>query len=445
MLLRISIRDFSSSRSQVFHKGILVSMKISHISNSDGAGGAARAAYRLHRALVGKNIDSSMYVVKKVTDDFRVFGVQGAAERIDASLKYHAASFVAKAATADKKSFRSLAISGPGLVKKALSAGTDIINLHWIGSETLNLSELGNLSVPVVWRIADMWPFCGAEHYADVGPAERWRLGYDVTSPAPGTRFDIDAYVWKRKRKYISARTELVATTEFVAECIKGSALFNGFNVTVIPNALDTDVFKPCNKAFSREVLGLPKDAPIVLFGALGGASDPRKGWDLLAPALNKVALSIPNALGVVFGQSAPATSVNVGIDLRWMGHVTDDVALALLYSAADVMVVPSRQETFGQTASEAQACGCPVVAFNCTGLANVIEHGATGYLAAPYSIDDLAQGIISILSSTHDANVLSANARMRALRNWAFPVVASQYLDLYNNVLSKHKSLSQE
>lgn len=417
-------------------------MKISHISNSDGAGGAARAAYRLHRALVGQKVDSSMQVVKKVTDDYRVFGVQGASERIEASLKYHFASFVAKSATADKQAFRSLAISGPGLVKKALSSGADIINLHWIGSETINLSELRNIPVPVVWRIADMWPFCGAEHYAGVGPEERWRRGYDLTSPPADVRFDIDAYVWKRKKKYISDRTQLVATTRFVASCIKESALLGEFDVTIIPNALDVNVFKPCNKAFCRDVLGLPQDVPVVLFGALGGASDPRKGWDLLAPALGKVAASIPGVIGVVFGQSEPAVQVNVGMDLRWMGHITDDVALALLYAAADVMIVPSRQETFGQTASEAQSCGCPVVAFNCTGLADVVDHGRTGYLAASYSVDDLASGIISILSGAYDRDELSANARSRALKNWAYPVVAAQYIELYESTLAKHRSL---
>ena len=72
----------------------------------------------------------------------------------------------------------------------------------------------------------------------------------------------------------------------------------------------------------------------------------------------------------------------------------SDDLSLRLLYSAADVMVVPSIQEAFGQTASEAQACGTPVAAFKIGGLLDVVSHKETGYLADPYDPKSLAYGI---------------------------------------------------
>jgi glycosyltransferase involved in cell wall biosynthesis len=76
------------------------------------------------------------------------------------------------------------------------------------------------------------------------------------------------------------------------------------------------------------------------------------------------------------------------------MGFLHNDVTLALLYGAADVMVVPSRQENLVQTGVEAQACGRPVVAFDSTGTRDVAQHLGTGYLVRLYDMEDLAAGI---------------------------------------------------
>jgi glycosyltransferase involved in cell wall biosynthesis len=101
----------------------------------------------------------------------------------------------------------------------------------------------------------------------------------------------------------------------------------------------------------------------------------------------------------VVFGQHAPRSPSSLGLPIHYTGHLHDDRSLRVLYSAADAMVVPSRQEAFGQTASEAHACGTPVVAFNTGGLADIVEHQSTGYLSKAFDTEDLAQGITWVLA----------------------------------------------
>ena len=152
-------------------------------------------------------------------------------------------------------------------------------------------------------------------------------------------------------------------------------------------------------------------------------------------PALARIANEHVGVNGVIFGQSEPLNQPNLGMSLHWMGHLNDDATLALLYSAADVMVVPSRQETLAQTATEAQACGCSMVAFSSTGLLDVVEHRVTGYLAKPYDSDDLANGIRWVIENKERHASLSNAARERALHLWAPEVVIPQYKAIYESV----------
>jgi glycosyltransferase involved in cell wall biosynthesis len=320
-----------------------------------------------------------------------------------------------------------------GIVPELNATVADVLHLHWINAGFLSVEDIGHLTKPLVWTLHDMWPFCGAEHYGDDGPDARWRVGYDTSNrPERHEGLDIDRWVWKRKHRAWHTPIHIVAPSRWLAACARESALMRNWPVSVIPYALDLQQFQPWPKTVARQVLGLPQDMRLVLFGAIGGGKDPRKGWNLLQPALAGIATQMPDVAGVIFGQSEPPDPPRLGLPLYWMGRLNDDATLALLYSAADVMVVPSRQENLPQTGTEAQACGCPVVAFNCTGLPDVVEHGLTGYLAKPYDSDDLAIGIHWVLEDEERRNALGGAARNRAVRLWAPDVVGPQYLAVY-------------
>ena len=101
-------------------------------------------------------------------------------------------------------------------------------------------------------------------------------------------------------------------------------------------------------------------------------------------------------------------------------------------------MIVPSLQESFGQTASEALACGTPVVAFGATGLKDIVDHQHNGYLAQPYCPDDLAQGISWILGNSDRHQQLIYNARQKALISYSLEIQAQRYVSLYEKILDK-------
>ena len=121
---------------------------------------------------------------------------------------------------------------------------------------------------------------------------------------------------------------------------------------------------------------------------------------------------------------------------INYIGRLNDDQTLALIYSAADVMVVPSYIESFGQTASEAQACGLPVVAFNSTGLKDIVSHKETGYLAKPYSWEDIYEGIKWILINDKKIN-FSIQSSSRAKKLWSPEVISKKYFHLYRDSLN--------
>ena len=147
---------------------------------------------------------------------------------------------------------------------------------------------------------------------------------------------------------------------------------------------------------------------------------------------------------GTVFGQRVPQSPPNLGFPIHYTGHLHDDLSLRALYSAADAIVVPSRQEAFGQTASEAHAGATPVIAFHTGGLRDIVEHQRTGYLAKAFDTEDLAEGIAWVLAQRatgQSGGLLSQQACERAEARFAAPLVAAQYRAVYEQIFSSAQS----
>jgi glycosyltransferase involved in cell wall biosynthesis len=416
-------------------------MKVLILSYSDIIGGASRAANRLHNALIENNNKSRMRVRVKKTDLVTVDSTQGKISKVSGKLRFILADQLMRLQKSPNPILHSPAVLPSGLVNEINNSDADVLNLHWINNEFLSIEDVGHLSIPLVLTLHDMWAFCGSEHYAPDDINARWRIGYTSdTRPEGHSGLDIDRWVWKRKLNAWTTPMHIVTPSYWLADCVKNCVLMQGWPVTVIPNPLDTQQYQPWPKAMARALLGLPLTPRLVLFGAIGGGKDPRKGWDLLQSALMQVANNSSDIQCVIFGQSEPDNAPKLGLPLHWLGHLNDDVTLSILYSAVDVTVVPSRQENLPQTATEAQACGCPVVAFNTTGLKDVVEHEKTGYLAKAFSIKDLAEGIMWILADKDRHVKLSTQARQRAVRLWSYEVVIPQYLDVYGRAIEEAK-----
>ena len=281
----------------------------------------------------------------------------------------------------------SLAVLPSRWPERFNALGADLVHLHWVQGEMLSISDIGRICKPIVWTLHDMWAFCGAEHYTT---DYRWRDGYwRDNRPEHEGGFDLNRWAWQRKRKHWRKPLQIVCPSKWLADCVSSSALMAGWPVSVIPNPIDLECWKPIDQRLARQLLGLPQDCPLLLFGAMGGGNDPRKGLELLLAALSQLCheSSLHNLHLVVFGQLAPQSPLQLGFPVHYTGHLHDDLSLRVLYSAADVMVIPSRQDNLPNTGLEAQACGTPVVAFNTCGLPDIVDDRVTEFLQTLLSL----------------------------------------------------------
>ena len=433
---------------------------ILQLSSSDSCGGAARAAYRIHRSLVEHGaahcLSSQMRVISRLSDDPTVIsGPPAGQSPIWRRLQPRLAQQARRGFRTSNPTLHSLAWPATGLgaelQQRHRQGQADLVHLHWLGDSTLSIEVIGPLSMPLVWTLHDQWAFCGAEHYTSpplpgksASSDERFAAGYSRASrPSHELGPDLNRRTWLRKRRAWLRPIHIVCLSQWMADCARRSTLMGGWPITVIPNPIDLNVWAPCDQAQARALLGLPLDRPLVLFGAMGGTADPRKGADLLVEALqplrSQVAGTPLETLElVVFGQSRPAQLPDLGFPIHYSGLLQDDLSLRLLYAAADVMVVPSRQEAFGQTASEAHACGTPVVAFATGGLVDIVHDRLTGALAEPFDSLSLATAIRWVLEDPQRRRQLGAAARQRAERLWDPARVAGLYGEVYGMAIER-------
>lgn len=315
----------------------------------------------------------------------------------------------------------------------------DLIHLHWVCRGFVPIRALGEFRRPIVWQLADQWAFTGGCHYSQGCQRYRDLCGacHELSSDRDN---DLSRRVLSTKKKHWqNLNLTIVAQSRWMRDCARDSSLFRNLRVEMIPGGLDLERFRPMDKTSARSAEGLSQENKIILAGAVEGSRDQRKGFTYLTQALQLLAKvnglkDKPELL--VFGGNEPNNAPDMGIDVTYLGFVSEET-LIRLYSAADVYVAPSLEEGFGQTALEAMACGTPCVAFDLGGFRDTIVHRRTGYLARPLNARDLADGIAWIVNDDGRAQALGNQARKRTELEYDIQSVCRRYADLYEDLLA--------
>jgi len=407
-------------------------MKVLHINTTDITGGAGIAAFRLHTALREARQESFMLVQNKKSENSFVYKSSSIPyiNRIRAELDNIPLRFALK--NTDIFSVSNLQDS---INKKIQKIKPDIIHLHWIAGGYIKTESLLKFNIPIIWSLHDMVPFTGGCHYDN--NCGNYKLNCK-SCPMLKTNSKLAHNTYNRKLKTYEQINNLYINglSKWLYNCAKESSLFSNKKVFNIPNCIDTNKFYPINKIIAKKELGIDINKKNILFGAVAATADKRKGFDLLKDALGKMKVK-NNKIFNVFGSKQRINTDKAKLNFNYLGHISNKSLLRTVYSAADVIVVPSRQENLSNVVLEALACGTPAVAFNIGGMTDMIKHKQNGYLAKPFNTEDLKTGIEWIINNKN-YNIISENAINTIKFKFENSVVVKQYIEVYNNIIEE-------
>jgi glycosyltransferase involved in cell wall biosynthesis len=420
-------------------------VKIIQLSRFDTGDGAANSAYRLHLGLLSLGYDSSLFISERrsETPDGTISLFQPPMDvrsrvrrrlrrmKIDRSIApYRASRPTGYEAFSDDRSPH-----GADVVTQ-IPLG-DVVNVHAMYKFLDYQAFFSTIPsrMPVVRTLHDMSFFTGGCH-TDAGCgkyAERCgacpQLGSHDTD-------DLSRQIWERKRATLGVvergRLHIVAPSRWLASEARRSPLLHDLPVHVIPHGVDIEVFRPRNRSFSREILGMAPDARMVLFVAQP-VTRRVKGFTLLADALNGLR-DVTNLFLVSVGSGIPPAEVHV--PHRHLGPILDERFLSLVYSAADLFVIPSLQENLPLTVLEAVSCGTPTVGFAVGGVPEVVRPGITGSLVPPGDVVALRLAMRDVLLDVTSRTEMAANCRRIAVSEYALQVHVRRYIELYESLL---------
>jgi glycosyltransferase involved in cell wall biosynthesis len=290
-------------------------------------------------------------------------------------------------------------------------------NLHGAKAAPTLLAQLA-ARWPTTVMLHDFWPLTGRCAYP--GTCTKYETGCDHHCPTageyPSLPADQIAEAHRIKLRVVSNEPTphlLAASTwaqEHAQRLTKGAV-----TPARIRCAFPLEVYRPRDRNLCRERLGLPQDR-FIIFTSACSVHDERKGVRFLVEALEQ--LQLPDVLVVFAGYHRPEDLPPLP-QVRALGYLNDPELLAYAYSAADMFVGPSRDETFGQVFVEAAACGTPSVAFGVGGVLDAVIDGVTGRLARTVSGTALAYAIDELYRN---------NEYRQHLGQWARLYVENEY-----------------
>jgi glycosyltransferase involved in cell wall biosynthesis len=419
-------------------------LKVVHLNTYEGNGGAGRACLRLNNALKASGTDSSVLVFTHLKESTETKALSNNFfQKALAVLYILAERYLVQFFVKALKTPFSLQWFGRSVIKHPDVKNADIIHLHWINHGFLSpkfLAQLDELEKPIVWTFHDSNAFTGGCHVRYACEHFHKECGF-CPLLKKSHKNDISHQTWMRKsRAYSELNCHIVAPSQWMADSVKFSSLMGFRAVTVIPNTIETNVFKPYVKAEAKKMLKIPADKFVLMSGFMPSKNDKHKGTEYLIEALNDLSTR-PGVVKedielLIFGNKDNADMPEFPFKTTFLGTISNDEHLAKCYSAADVFITPSLEDNLPNTVMEALSCATPVVAFATGGIPDMVKHLENGYLAEYQNAEDLATGI-EWLYQDENAPDIQKEARKTILTYFSEPVIAEKHMDLYQSLLN--------
>lgn len=311
----------------------------------------------------------------------------------------------------------------------------DVIHLHNIHGYYLNykvlFEYLAESKIPVVWTLHDCWSFTGHCTHFDNAACNKWKTecGECPLQMAQYKSRFIDRsrknYLLKKQLYSNLTNVTIVPVSHWLEKLVEQSIL-KRFPIRVIQNGIDLNVFKPTENKI-RERFHIPEDKMMVL-GVLGSGFD-EKGKDEF------VELSRQNNLQIVLVGLTDNDKNGLPDTIIQLGRTSSQSELADFYSAADVMLNPTYNDTFPTINIEALACGTPVVTYNTGGSPEILDVN-TGIVVEKGDVNGLKQALATVRN--HGKTAYSESCRKRAEMYFNKDDRYEDYVRLYENLVSR-------
>lgn len=417
--------------------------KVLHLCHAARRGGAATAAWRLHKSLEAADVDSRMAVrdASGAKGEPSVLVSNNIFKMAQSALVKHTELRLPRLRFSQLR--KNGAVFSPSYWGASLEGATfsynhDILHLHWINWGTISIEALRQSKRPIVWTFHDIWPMTGGCHYS--GTCDRFQNACGRCTVINSEReSDISQRLINRKLEaWRDLNINVVAPSKWMADQARASRLFRDKPIHTIPYGVDHTVFSDEKREQARSFFALTDKDKCVFFAAAGKSTrEVRKGFNYLHQALRQLAANLPHSAPIsliVAGASEQELPSDIPFKTKALGTLRTESEMATFYAAADVFVAPSIEDNLPNTVLESLACGTPVVAFNIGGMPDMIDHKQNGYLAHARSAKSLAEGIQFILNSKNQST-LRANARSKVENTFTPGQQASAYLKLYRNL----------
>ena len=320
------------------------------------------------------------------------------------------------------------------LIRRLRTIKADIVHLHNLHGFCINLPMLFRYlkksGVQVIWTLHDCWAFTGhCAHYLST-KCEKWKNGCHICpiyKGYPESNVDNSKWMWKTKKRWFTEISKLVFATpsKWLASQVHESFL-KDYPVQVINNGIDLRIFHPVASDI-RGKYGIDENRKIILGVALGWGY--KKGLDVFL----RISSILQDGYQVVLVGTSAAIDGELPDDIVSIHRTNNQYELAELYSAADVFVNPTREDTFPTVNIEALACGTPVVTFNTGGSPEILDE-TCGIVVPCDDIPALEKAIRHVVED----KPFTAEACRRRAEKFDMQDKFAEYVQLYHDLYEK-------
>lgn len=321
------------------------------------------------------------------------------------------------------------------LLKKIDEFKPDIIHLHNLHDSYINLpmlfSYIKKHNVPTVWTLHDCWAFTGQCPYFTIVKCDKWKVGCHNCpqyKEYPASLYDNTKKMWQLKKKWFTGvkNMTIVTPSEWLAGLARESYL-KQYPIEVINNGIDLNVFKPTHSNF-RERYEIPAEKHIIL--GVSFAWGYRKGLDCFV----EIAEKLGEQYQIVLVGTDDEIDKNLPHNIISIHRTQNQKELAEVYSAADVFVMPTREENYPTVNMEAIACGTPVVTFRTGGSPEMLDD-KTGIVVEANNIEAIEKAIKDICEKKgcNDEDYIVAYSKKFNMQKRF-----TDYIELYATVLEE-------